>query len=209
MFLRSQRVHHCVLEIQAVACWLEPTIDCLALDQHLLLCVRGLEIVEIAQRSDGQVLRKALGCHHRCLLEADVRVVAVPVPFEELQEAGLVVRMLDRLALVVAGQVQLEGASVPLETVVLVEASPFLAVGVVPVAKLELVVEVQDLPYLSLLGDHASVPSIYKGHIPLIWRLVQGQMAEEVVLHVAPSLMNASGKCPMFEAAEGALPFVS
>jgi len=75
-----------------------------------LRCARGLEIVEIAQRNDGLVLRKVLGCHHRCLLEAGVPVVAVLAPFEELQEAGLEVRTLDQLARVVAVQDQLEVA---------------------------------------------------------------------------------------------------
>jgi len=51
-----------------------------------------------------------LGCHHRCLLEAGVPVVAVLAPFEELQEAGLEVRTLDQLARVVAVQDQLEVA---------------------------------------------------------------------------------------------------
>ena len=71
------------------------------------------------------------------------------------------------------------------------EASPYLAVVVVAAAKLELVVEVQDLPCWSLLEDHASVLYIYKGHNLLRWQLAQGQMAEEVVLHVVPFLANA------------------
>jgi len=72
-----------------------------------------------------------------------------------------------------------------------VEASPYLAVVVVAAARLELVVEVQDLPYWSVLEDHASVLSIYKGHNPLTWQLARVQMAEEVVLHVVPFLKNA------------------
>jgi len=106
----------------------------------------------------------ALVFRHHCLLEIGVRVVVVPVPIEELQVAGLVAKMLDQLALVVAVQVQFEVALVRLETVVLVEALPYLVAAVLVVAELEPVVEVQDLPYFALLEDHALEPSTYRGH---------------------------------------------
>jgi hypothetical protein len=143
--------------------------------------------------------------HRRCLPEPDGLEVAVPVPFEELQEAGLGVRIPGQLVQVVVGQVQLVVASAQLETVVLVGASLYLAAEVVVAAKLELVAEGQDLPYSSLLGAHALVLSICRGHTPLI--LVEGQSEEVVVPHVVPYLAIASGKCLTFEVGEGALLF--
>jgi hypothetical protein len=152
------------------------------------------------------VRRKALEFHRRYLLASDVRVVAVPGPFAELQGAGLGVRILGQPVQVVVGQVQLVVASAQLETAELVEASPYLAAEVVVAAKLELVAEGQDLPYSSLLGAHALVLSICRDHTPLI--LAEGHSGEVVVPHVAPYLAIASGKCLTFEVGEGALLFV-